>query len=170
MLSEGGGFCISLNIFNVCLIEWRHMYLEIFSFICLSFFSFSLQTQDIAIRCIQKNIRKFMGVRDWQWWRLLVRLTPMLNVHRTENELKARTVSWRYIWGCLSLLVSVQDLGRLKYACTVPTETFIPPLSTCRQDGIDELLEWNWNNFGAYSVGVGVNKVCFFVGLFCVDL
>lgn len=28
-------------------------------------------------------------VRDWPWWRLLVRVTPLLNVHRTEEQLKA---------------------------------------------------------------------------------
>ena len=49
-----------------------------------------LKTQDIAIRCIQKNVRKFMGVREWPWWRLLIKVTPMLNVHRTEEQLKAR--------------------------------------------------------------------------------
>ena len=54
---------------------------------------FSFQTQDIAIRCIQKNVRKFMGVREWPWWRLLIKITPMLNVHRTENQLKSQTVS-----------------------------------------------------------------------------
>ena len=54
-----------------------------------------LQTQDIAIRCIQKNVRKFMGVRGWPWWRLLIKITPMLNVHRTENQLKSQTVSFK---------------------------------------------------------------------------
>jgi hypothetical protein len=34
-----------------------------------------------------------MSVRDWPWWRLLVRVTPLLNVHRTEEELKIKTVS-----------------------------------------------------------------------------
>lgn len=29
-----------------------------------------------------------MQVRDWPWWRLLVRVTPLLNVHRTEEQLK----------------------------------------------------------------------------------
>jgi myosin-18 len=29
-----------------------------------------------------------MTVRDWPWWRLLVRVTPLLNVHRTEEQLK----------------------------------------------------------------------------------
>ena len=51
-----------------------------------------LQTQDIAIRCIQKNVRKFMGVRGWPWWRLLIKITPMLNVHRTEDMLKSKLV------------------------------------------------------------------------------
>jgi len=51
------------------------------------------QIQDLAVRCIQRNVRKFMSVRDWQWWRLLVRVTPLLNVHRTEEELRVKTVS-----------------------------------------------------------------------------
>ncbi|KAK7595346.1 hypothetical protein V9T40_013171 [Parthenolecanium corni] len=50
-----------------------------------------LKIEDVAIRCIQRNVRKFMSVRDWQWWRLLVRITPLLNVHRTEQELKSKT-------------------------------------------------------------------------------
>ena len=44
--------------------------------------------QELAVRCIQRNVRAFMQVRDWPWWRLLVRVTPLLNVHRTEEQLK----------------------------------------------------------------------------------
>ncbi len=51
-----------------------------------------LQVQDVAIRCIQRNVRKLQAVRVWPWWRLMLRLSPLLNVHRTEEELKARTV------------------------------------------------------------------------------
>ncbi|GLV36928.1 Myosin heavy chain-like [Carabus blaptoides fortunei] len=47
--------------------------------------------QDLAVRCIQRNVRKFMLVRDWPWWRLLVRVTPLLNVHRTEEQLRIKT-------------------------------------------------------------------------------
>ncbi|KYB27001.1 Unconventional myosin-XVIIIa-like Protein [Tribolium castaneum] len=47
--------------------------------------------QDLAVRCIQRNVRKFLLVRDWPWWRLLVRVTPLLNVHRTEEELRMKT-------------------------------------------------------------------------------
>lgn len=44
--------------------------------------------KELAVRCIQRNVRAFMQVRDWPWWRLLVRVTPLLNVHRTEEQLK----------------------------------------------------------------------------------
>lgn len=47
----------------------------------------------MAVLCIQRNVRKFLSVRDWPWWRLLVRVMPMLNVHRTEEELKIKKVS-----------------------------------------------------------------------------
>ncbi|XP_043225298.1 unconventional myosin-XVIIIa-like isoform X2 [Amphibalanus amphitrite] len=49
------------------------------------------KVQDVAIRCIQKNVRKYVGVRDWPWWRLLVRVTPLLDVHRTEQQLQSAT-------------------------------------------------------------------------------
>lgn len=52
----------------------------------------SLQLQDLAVRCIQRNVRKLMSVREWPWWRLYVKVAPLLNVHRTEDQLKARTV------------------------------------------------------------------------------
>ncbi|XP_065168526.1 unconventional myosin-XVIIIa isoform X2 [Atheta coriaria] len=47
--------------------------------------------EDLAVRCLQRNVRKFLSVRDWPWWRLLVRVTPLLNVHRTEEELKLKS-------------------------------------------------------------------------------
>lgn len=50
-----------------------------------------LKVEQLAVRCIQRNVRKFLSVRDWPWWRLLVRVTPLLNVHRTEEELRAKT-------------------------------------------------------------------------------
>lgn len=44
--------------------------------------------QDLAIRCIQRNFRVFLKVKDWPWWRLLVRITPLLDVNRTDEQLK----------------------------------------------------------------------------------
>ncbi|XP_014238086.1 unconventional myosin-XVIIIa isoform X3 [Trichogramma pretiosum] len=51
----------------------------------------TLKLQDLAVRCIQRNVRKLMSVREWSWWRLYVKVAPLLNVHRTEDQLKART-------------------------------------------------------------------------------
>ncbi|XP_022249031.1 unconventional myosin-XVIIIa-like [Limulus polyphemus] len=49
------------------------------------------KVQDMAIRCIQRNVRKFLEVKSWPWWRLFIKLTPLLNVHRTEEELRLKT-------------------------------------------------------------------------------
>ncbi|XP_021349918.1 unconventional myosin-XVIIIa-like isoform X3 [Mizuhopecten yessoensis] len=49
-----------------------------------------LRVKHIAISCIQKNIRKLMLIRDWPWWRLYTKVKPLLDVHRTEEELKSR--------------------------------------------------------------------------------
>ncbi|XP_055629701.1 unconventional myosin-XVIIIa isoform X3 [Toxorhynchites rutilus septentrionalis] len=49
------------------------------------------RVQELAVKCIQRNVRAFLKVREWPWWRLLVRVTPLLNVHRTEEQLKIAT-------------------------------------------------------------------------------
>ncbi|XP_035226560.1 unconventional myosin-XVIIIa-like isoform X1 [Stegodyphus dumicola] len=50
-----------------------------------------LKVQDMAIRCIQRNVRKFLAIRSWPWWRLYVKVLPLLDVHRTEEELRLKT-------------------------------------------------------------------------------
>ena len=49
-----------------------------------------LKLQHLAVSCIQRNVRKWMGIREWPWWRLYTKVQPLLNVHRTEEELKDR--------------------------------------------------------------------------------
>ncbi|KAK7925052.1 hypothetical protein WMY93_007362 [Mugilogobius chulae] len=34
--------------------------------------------QDLAIRCIQKNIKKNHGVKDWPWWKLFTTVQPLI--------------------------------------------------------------------------------------------
>merc|ERR1712202_27081 len=43
-----------------------------------------------ASRCIQRNIRKFCQFRDWNWWKLLTKVKPLLNTVKAEDELKAK--------------------------------------------------------------------------------
>ena len=50
-----------------------------------------------------------MGVREWPWWRLLVRLTPLLDVHRTEHQLKEAKVRGPRINIYYILLITVYD-------------------------------------------------------------
>ncbi|XP_072043844.1 LOW QUALITY PROTEIN: unconventional myosin-XVIIIa-like, partial [Amphiura filiformis] len=51
-----------------------------------------LKIQRLAITCIQRNVCKFMVVRTWPWWRLVTKVTPLLDVHRTEEELKMKDI------------------------------------------------------------------------------
>ncbi len=50
-----------------------------------------------------------MGVREWPWWRLLVRLTPMLNVNRTEDQLRSTTVRLNDSPTCITALFNSAD-------------------------------------------------------------
>ncbi|KAH9524269.1 Unconventional myosin-XVIIIa [Bulinus truncatus] len=49
-----------------------------------------VKVQHTAIRCIQRNVRKYMQIKEWEWWRLYTKVKPILNVHRTEEELKEK--------------------------------------------------------------------------------
>merc|ERR1739838_756539 len=46
------------------------------------------KVQDVAIRCLQRNIKLFMNVRQWPWWKLVTKFLPLIEVNRTEDELK----------------------------------------------------------------------------------
>ena len=44
----------------------------------------------LAIAVIQRNVRKHLFLRDWRWWRLFTKVKPLLNVARTEDELRQK--------------------------------------------------------------------------------
>lgn len=48
-----------------------------------------LQEQRVALLVIQRNLRKYLTLRNWQWWKLYSKVKPLLNVARVEDELKA---------------------------------------------------------------------------------
>lgn len=43
-----------------------------------------------ALAMIQRNIRKWLVLRNWQWWKLYAKVKPMLNVARAEEEMKKK--------------------------------------------------------------------------------
>ncbi|XP_077402912.1 unconventional myosin-XVIIIa-like isoform X3 [Vanacampus margaritifer] len=46
--------------------------------------------QDLAIRCIQKNIQKNRGVKDWPWWKLFTTVQPLIKVQLTEDQMRSK--------------------------------------------------------------------------------
>ncbi|XP_051257888.1 unconventional myosin-XVIIIa isoform X7 [Dicentrarchus labrax] len=46
--------------------------------------------QDLAIRCIQKNINKNRGVKDWPWWKLFTTVQPLIKVQLTEEQMRGK--------------------------------------------------------------------------------
>ncbi|XP_037083824.1 myosin heavy chain, muscle-like isoform X9 [Pollicipes pollicipes] len=48
-----------------------------------------LQDQRIALQVVQRNLRKYMQLRNWMWFKLWQKIKPMLNVTRIEDEMRA---------------------------------------------------------------------------------
>ncbi|XP_035889223.1 unconventional myosin-XVIIIa isoform X5 [Phyllostomus discolor] len=46
--------------------------------------------QDLAIRCVQKNIKKNKGVKDWPWWKLFTTVRPLIEVQLSEEQIRSR--------------------------------------------------------------------------------
>ncbi|XP_071962722.1 uncharacterized protein [Antedon mediterranea] len=46
--------------------------------------------QRIGLSTLQRNIRKYLILRNWHWWRLYTKVKPLLNVARAEDEMKAK--------------------------------------------------------------------------------
>ncbi|XP_031712850.1 unconventional myosin-XVIIIa-like isoform X8 [Anarrhichthys ocellatus] len=46
--------------------------------------------QDLAIRCIQKNIKKNRGVKHWPWWKLFATVQPLIKVQLTEEQMRGK--------------------------------------------------------------------------------
>ncbi|XP_077276632.1 myosin heavy chain isoform X6 [Temnothorax americanus] len=48
-----------------------------------------LQEQRLALVVVQRNLRKYLQLRTWPWWKLWQKIKPLLNVTRIEDELAA---------------------------------------------------------------------------------
>lgn len=52
------------------------------------------QIQNLAIRCVQKNIKKNRGVKGWPWWKLFTTVRPLIEVQLTEEQIRGKDVSF----------------------------------------------------------------------------
>ncbi|XP_039251994.2 unconventional myosin-XVIIIa-like isoform X2 [Styela clava] len=67
------------------------------------------KVQVVAIRCIQRNVKKFLVVRQWPWWRLLTKVLPLVEVHRTEEDLREKEAELELIKGRYDKVVAERD-------------------------------------------------------------
>uniref|UniRef100_A0AAY4B364 Myosin motor domain-containing protein n=1 Tax=Denticeps clupeoides TaxID=299321 RepID=A0AAY4B364_9TELE len=51
-----------------------------------------LKVRDMAVRCIQRNLRSLTEVRSWSWWRLLCKVRPLLDVNIDDLKFRAKEV------------------------------------------------------------------------------
>jgi len=44
----------------------------------------------VGLAVIQRNVRKFLMLRNWSWWKLYIKVQPLLSVARAEDEMQAK--------------------------------------------------------------------------------
>ncbi|CAG2228981.1 MYH6_7 [Mytilus edulis] len=49
-----------------------------------------LQDQRVGLSVIQRNIRKWLLLRNWTWWKMYAKVKPMLNIAREEEEMQKK--------------------------------------------------------------------------------
>lgn len=50
-----------------------------------------LQEQRLALQVVQRNLRRYLKLRTWPWWKLWQKVKPLLNATRIEDELAVST-------------------------------------------------------------------------------
>lgn len=51
-----------------------------------------IQEQRLALQVVQRNLRKYMQLRTWPWWKLWQKVKPLLNVTRVEDEIAVSNI------------------------------------------------------------------------------
>ncbi len=48
-----------------------------------------------GLSIIQRNIRKWLTMRNWMWWKLYTRVKPLLSMARQEDEMRAKEEEYK---------------------------------------------------------------------------
>ncbi|XP_043910377.1 unconventional myosin-XVIIIa isoform X3 [Protopterus annectens] len=70
--------------------------------------------QERAIRCIQKNIVKNKGVKDWPWWKLFTTVRPLIQVQLTEEQIRGKDEEIQQLRGKLDKIEKERNELRLQ--------------------------------------------------------
>ncbi|XP_058532693.1 unconventional myosin-XVIIIa isoform X5 [Ochotona princeps] len=69
--------------------------------------------QDLAIRCVQKNIKKNRGVKDWPWWKLFTTVRPLIEVQLSEEQIRSKDEEIQQLRGKLEKVEKERNELRL---------------------------------------------------------
>ncbi|XP_075847667.1 unconventional myosin-XVIIIa isoform X24 [Microtus pennsylvanicus] len=69
--------------------------------------------QDLAIRCVQKNIKKNKGVKDWPWWKLFTTVRPLIQVQLSEEQIRNKDEEIQQLRGKLEKVEKERNELRL---------------------------------------------------------
>ncbi|KAG5843403.1 hypothetical protein ANANG_G00150580 [Anguilla anguilla] len=69
--------------------------------------------QELAIRCIQKNIQKNRGVKGWPWWKLFTTVRPLIQVQLTEEQIRGKDEEIQQLKGKLEKVEKERNELRL---------------------------------------------------------
>lgn len=73
-----------------------------------------LQEQRLALQVCQRNLRKYLKLRTWPWYKLWQKVKPLLNVTRIEDEIAVSETDNYYIAQILPIVYDkLNDDGQL---------------------------------------------------------
>ncbi|XP_076842626.1 unconventional myosin-XVIIIb isoform X2 [Brachyhypopomus gauderio] len=49
-----------------------------------------LKVQQMAVSCIQRNVRVLTAVATWSWWKLMCKVRPLLDVNMVDHRIRAK--------------------------------------------------------------------------------
>lgn len=61
-----------------------------------------LLEQRLCISILQRNIKKYLVLRNWSWWRLYGKLKPLLSVVKREEEMREQEEAFMKVKECLA--------------------------------------------------------------------
>uniref|UniRef100_A0A8D8U4L3 Myosin heavy chain, muscle n=1 Tax=Cacopsylla melanoneura TaxID=428564 RepID=A0A8D8U4L3_9HEMI len=65
--------------------SWMQSYMR--GYLCRKEYK-KIQEQRLALQVVQRNLRKYLKLRTWPWWKLWTKVRPLLNVRDIEAELE----------------------------------------------------------------------------------
>jgi myosin heavy subunit len=79
------------------IMSWMQSYIR--GYLCRKDFK-KLQEQRLALEVVQRNLRKYLKLRTWPWWKLWQKVKPLLNVSRVEDQIAVSIYVHTYVNFC----------------------------------------------------------------------